>query len=840
MEDKILAFNNYANFLSDKFGISVVFDGANAHTDGKIITLPKIDGVGEKELDFLYCVLLHEIGHIKYSDFSLESFKKIKSDNQFLIANAIEDARVENILIKEFDGATEIFDSLYNKFSADSEFMTRVFGFDIKEMNFVKAISLYVHQKLIKIPKKPDIKKITKTATYNRLIKFIKKTNLDRIIEKSELRCWNDVVVLSEKIYNLIFNGDKKDKSAKVDLDLKEKIISSSLDDLCKSVNEYNKESAELERLKSELQIKKNSVKEIQDSISDEISKISKEICDLHEESLSIESIIELFDQKSTIINSLDKLSLKLENKKSKSELILGKIKKLESQETLSEKKNTQLEKSRELSRELNSKITEISNKKNSLELDLTNVEDKIKNLDQKPEFYTLKQSQVKDSLAEKEKDLASKENSLNELKSEINEFNANVKEKKQAIKSDLIGSISRTYADLADSGVSILSMPKKEVNPDWAESSLIQNEFDKSASIETGSIVIGGVSGAGTSIREIVLSIEKAKSELSNIDLLEVFKKEKLMSRFDLTKEADRVRSADSESYSYFPELNNFSNRKHTPLTKEFDTVKNLKVGGSKQHISSFNELSSEISNAKKIIGKKLKAKQKIKFISNKEEGLLDTRSIWKLATKTDDRFFEIEKKVKDNDVCVSIAVDVSGSMAEKDTLRKTKDAVLILSEALKSVGVKHEVIGYHAPICDKMKNLEGSNKFYNRTINRLETIVYKDFSDRSNMGIQNIEFNCSDNSDGESIRFIASRLKKERGKRRILIVVTDGKPFLSESSVSVLDNDLKTCLTELKKQKIEVFALGFNECPVNFYKESFYKLEEARNIIDFLNQKI
>ena len=113
---KVTAFNNYAKFLSNKFNVSVVFDGVNAHTDGKTITLPNINGMSGDEIDFLYCVLLHEIGHIRHSDFSNDAFKKIKTENHFLVANAIEDARVENLLIKEFDGANEIFENLYNKY----------------------------------------------------------------------------------------------------------------------------------------------------------------------------------------------------------------------------------------------------------------------------------------------------------------------------------------------------------------------------------------------------------------------------------------------------------------------------------------------------------------------------------------------------------------------------------------------------------------------------------------------------------------------------------------------------------------------------------------------------
>lgn len=68
---------------------------------------------------------------------------------------------------------------------------------------------------------------------------------------------------------------------------------------------------------------------------------------------------------------------------------------------------------------------------------------------------------------------------------------------------------------------------------------------------------------------------------------------------------------------------------------------------------------------------------------------------------------FYEINNPKFINKVAVSILVDISGSQNKENTGygEKLKSLVLGLSNALDSVHVKHEIIGYHAPICQEMR---------------------------------------------------------------------------------------------------------------------------------------
>lgn len=73
----------------------------------------------------------------------------------------------------------------------------------------------------------------------------------------------------------------------------------------------------------------------------------------------------------------------------------------------------------------------------------------------------------------------------------------------------------------------------------------------------------------------------------------------------------------------------------------------------------------------------------------------------------------------------------------------------------------VKHEIIGYHAPICQEMRASNASS-IYTRRSNNLETVVFKEVSQKDKSGILNIIPQMTDNSDGESLRIAIKRLKK------------------------------------------------------------------------------
>jgi len=112
--EHIVNFERYAQILSNNFNVRVYLDGTRAEThEDNSIHLPNIKNMSPQELDCLYGILLHEIGHVKYSHMNNSDVKKMKGRDHFSIWNGIEDARIENKLMSKLDGANDIFEKLY-------------------------------------------------------------------------------------------------------------------------------------------------------------------------------------------------------------------------------------------------------------------------------------------------------------------------------------------------------------------------------------------------------------------------------------------------------------------------------------------------------------------------------------------------------------------------------------------------------------------------------------------------------------------------------------------------------------------------------------------------------
>ncbi len=101
-----------AKAMGRKYNVTIdIRDGNNPCTDGKIIFLPglSIDGTPE-EVCKLNGFLDHEVGHIKFSDFSL--LKGLTPLEKFL-SNVLEDPRIERLMEKRYPGAKINLDAMY-------------------------------------------------------------------------------------------------------------------------------------------------------------------------------------------------------------------------------------------------------------------------------------------------------------------------------------------------------------------------------------------------------------------------------------------------------------------------------------------------------------------------------------------------------------------------------------------------------------------------------------------------------------------------------------------------------------------------------------------------------
>jgi hypothetical protein len=833
--DKVIAFSKYASFLSNKFGVKVVFDGTNAHTDGNTITLPNIIGMSEEELDFLYCVLLHEVGHIKYSDFSKEAFKKIRSENHFLLVNSIEDARIENKLIDEFGGAYDIFDRLYNYYTSNEKFMSRVFGFSGKNSNELMVLGSYIHGSLIKIKMVSSKEKLFGKATLKKVEKFVDETGLDSIIRSHRLENWDDVITLSEKIYDLFYNK-KNDKSDKNDLIDKEKTITENSDLISSMLSKEEAHQKLISDLKEQLKSKSSELQNATNNSRSDVETLKSEIAKNQEK---IDQLSDLLYDKEDL-KDLNERKNKIESNLSKKEEQINRL--VEKINKATEKKGLNEEKKAERITKYNDRIKALSDSIQKNKSDLQESVNEISELSNKirPEDSTKTQEEIESELKalyDTQEALFIKNEEamapIESIASKIKELNYKIKEEKQKINQELVRATIQLQKEMEEAGLPVGAIPLP-AESGWEDENGVQARFDEIASISTGSLVRNGKALSRSGTRDIVSILEKAKNDLESIDLAKIFIAENSISRL-----SSEIKST-PDLLDDLP-LAKATNRVHVPVSTQFDIVKteNISDGKVLSEIKTKNAL--ELKRAKEVINNKLKYKKKNKFNPNKEEGQLDQRSLWKLASKTDSNFFESISNKFSNEVVGSIAVDLSGSMdADESRSDLVRSIATLISEGLTSSHIKHEIIGFHAPVSENLKSINGSNLSYNRLNNNLETVVFKKFNDPRNSGIQNIESHCTDNSDGESLKLIGTRIKRERAKRRIIFLISDCRPYLSGADLSVLDQDLVNTISSLKKDKIELVVFSFDEFGKAFYGENLCVVNKLDDVIDFLKKKL
>ena len=106
-----LIMGNYAS----NFGINLFMYGSSAYTDGKNITIPRLNFNNAEEMDLGFGYVAHECGHVRYSDFevigkSFEGTEVLKN-----LFNALEDTRIEYLQIKNWPGLRKTFNNLVKR-----------------------------------------------------------------------------------------------------------------------------------------------------------------------------------------------------------------------------------------------------------------------------------------------------------------------------------------------------------------------------------------------------------------------------------------------------------------------------------------------------------------------------------------------------------------------------------------------------------------------------------------------------------------------------------------------------------------------------------------------------
>jgi hypothetical protein len=848
-------FEKYVKLLTEKFDVRIILDGVRAETNGNEIRLPNIMAMTEREVEFLYGILLHEIGHIKFSCFDKAMFAKMKSQFHFLLVNAIEDGRIENKMMGEYEGAKDIFATLYNDFSSDPAFMKKIFNAEAgKEQHPLFVLGLLLHHHILSIEVKDgvsDPKALKKANEWLEKIKHLLNTPL-----KSN----EDSLNLATAIYDIIFaNAD--DNSEKISVKEQEQEIDKNKKAIAEMLEQFKKIAEEADKIRKQVK----ATRKTKQGQTKELSKFQKTarpiLTQADKTAQALEEAIESNKEYMDAKNAISALASALSDARKEMHKQAGK----ESRQT----QNMEAGKATDtagLSKEEKKKIdTKIkynqkqaakakSNKEtaeatvNSMKQQLEDMKKQLSEMSDKK--FTKDGKSVNDlrnegkqidqstqPLIEQEGKMS---NEIDGLSQQIRQANRELREMQNNALEGSGQTIQSLDQMLKDAGMGEGLLPDFQEADDWNEADSAQQEFDKDASEALDTPVINGCSPFGSNVRDIIIRLTDVSDKLDTIDIAALLGKKFSVSKVESLNDFDSENTNTAEMGDGEATKAKPSTRPHLASTTKYDIVTQQVNGDAKELATIKKDKATDIEKLTNLLRAKFRFKQKPRFRHNQEEGSLDTREIWRVPNNLNaDRIFEQQFKKPDSKVQVSVAIDISGSMdkAVSDYGDKVKALAVVLSQALENVHVKHEVVGYGAPICPDMMDEKASSAF-NRRRNNLETIVFRSTGGQN--GLTNIHLQAWDNSDGESVRVVASRLASAGAKKKIMFVFTDGKPFLTDGDVDVLDADLFRALDYCRKKGITVYGLGFNDAPKQFYGDNYCKVESVDKLIAFLQRKL
>ena len=197
--------------------------------------------------------------------------------------------------------------------------------------------------------------------------------------------------------------------------------------------------------------------------------------------------------------------------------------------------------------------------------------------------------------------------------------------------------------------------------------------------------------------------------------------------------------------------------------------------------------------------------------------------------------KIFKRKEDALNLDVAVTVLVDMSGSMSG-GKYEHAAVATVLLNEALGTVlRVPLEILGFT------------ENNFDSRM--RTHMAVLKNFN--SAMPKQRIvnalgvcEEHLYENTDGEAILFAHDRLIKQRAKRKVLFVLSDGEPAGGYRKGSIRSFTHKVIDSIQSRSPVEIYGIGFMNEGVRDYYKQYALINSAEDIenklVEVISKKV
>ncbi len=199
----------------------------------------------------------------------------------------------------------------------------------------------------------------------------------------------------------------------------------------------------------------------------------------------------------------------------------------------------------------------------------------------------------------------------------------------------------------------------------------------------------------------------------------------------------------------------------------------------------------------------------------ADRESGAVDVASLYSLRLGNKRIFNEQVPGVR-LDTAVSILVDQSASMGERGKYLRAREAAVAISETLHSIVTPFEVIGW----TNTHGNRVPDESPYTRHL-PFSYYVYKAFAENYlpvRTRLCGLGYH-QENVDGEAVLAVARRLAVRPEDRKILIVLSDGKPLGGEEFYHLVQWHLGQVIRRVARAGIEIYGVGICSHSVKHY---------------------
>lgn len=199
------------------------------------------------------------------------------------------------------------------------------------------------------------------------------------------------------------------------------------------------------------------------------------------------------------------------------------------------------------------------------------------------------------------------------------------------------------------------------------------------------------------------------------------------------------------------------------------------------------YRRLRTEVEREAGTLNRRLKQRIRenlyLRYGGRYRSGKLDMARLWKQRTGSY-RLFQRRVHRSEREIAFSLLVDESASMKRANKIQLAQKAAVMLGEALDPLGVPIEIIGFSTAQYEAQAamaaNLRPPHEFRTMRCSPLEHRLYKRFDESfaaTCRRLVNVEPRCN-NWDEEHLLFAFRRLQRQRARRQVMIVLSDGQP--------------------------------------------------------------